>query len=197
MNRRHFAIGALSLLGAASFAGSARAEVTVLHPHVRVVTQGIDVDVLFAFSSKKSFSFERDALQAWVRQLPDDVDLTRVHSSGSALLVSQQRAFYTMQSLRRANRLLLRAFESDLSRDGTIALLRSAGIDPQTTQRAYDSAAVTALMKQADARASAYEAEELPTVVVDGRFRVTGGVTAILPTVDALVKRVRIERAAH
>lgn len=189
MNRRQFAIGAACLLATKG----ARAEAfTVLHPHARFITADIDVHVVFALGSAKSQAFERE-LRGWT--LPADVDLLRIHASGTPALERQQRAFYTIAALRRVDRLLAKAFESDCTRESTIGLLRTVGIDPAVAARTYDSAGVTDLMKQADARASAYEAQEFPSVVVDGRFRVSSG--AILPVVDSLVKRVRAERAAR
>ncbi|MCD0484463.1 thiol:disulfide interchange protein DsbA/DsbL [Streptacidiphilus sp. ASG 303] len=156
----------------------------------------------FWYDCRHSQRLERP-LAAWAARQPRDVRLRRVPAvwpGGDRVMTAHARLYYTLERLGLVDRLQAAAFHAvrDLHRDLTTeasaaAWAREQGVDGARFRRAYASAEVRRETREAPALMARYAVPELPSVVVQGRYRtaptLAGGVEGMVPVVDRLVRR--------
>lgn len=211
MNRRQFTLGALSLVGGATFAKTAAADARSLVPgrDYEVLDAPLpppDLDTIevlhsFAFGLRPCYDFHRSTLVPWERDHAPDVKLVRVHPYWAESWDQQQKALCTMQALHNEAALVMPAFRTYLidRRDifsepsAFTGFLESLGYDRARALAVYHSSDVRMRMRVSSNRMYRYK---MPTssIIVDGRFRVDPSPT-MMSTVDTLVQYVRDERA--
>lgn len=145
----------------------------------------IEVVEVFNFICPACARFE-PLLSAWKRKLPADVRLTYVPADFNAQWQPYARAYLVAESMGLDDRTHEAVFnaihlahtlpgEADKTDEGKIAAFYAKyGADPKQFLDAMHSFAVTAKLNRAKQFMLASGVEGTPTVIVDGRYRVTG-----------------------
>jgi thiol:disulfide interchange protein DsbA len=165
----------------------------------------IEVAELFWYGCPHCNAME-PGLVAWERALPPDVAFRKVHLGLGPRWVPHQRLFFALERVGRDASLDARVFRAIhvdgsalATRDEAAALVAGAGLDRGAFVDAWESDAVRAAMREADAFAAALGVQGVPTLVVDGRLVTSPGMTgsydATLSVVDALLVKVRARAA--
>ena len=140
-------------------------------------------------------------LQAWARR--HDARLERVPMAFTSRYEPQQRLYYALLALGRADALQPRVFaamhESDRPLDDRAAIVDWAvrqGVPRQAFIDAYDSFTTGHRVRRADQLARSYAIEAVPSLVVQGRWLVVPGTPAtrsveqVFAVLDELAQRV-------
>jgi protein dithiol oxidoreductase (disulfide-forming) len=165
----------------------------------------IEVAELFWYGCPHCNAME-PGLVEWARRLPADVSFRKVHLGLGPRWVPHQRLFFALERTGRDASLdarIFRAIHVDgralATRDEAAEVVAAAGVDRGAFVDAWESDAVRAAMREADAFAAALGVQGVPTLVVDGRLVTSPGMTgsydATLSVVDALLARVRARAA--
>lgn len=169
----------------------------------------IEVVEVFSYGCPACFSFET-TLDAWRAQLPTDVAFRRVPAMVRQDWVIFAQLYYTAEILGVGERVHTPLFEAvhlrylDM-RDPSVAadvFRRAADVDEKAFFEVFDSFGVRSKTMQADAQGRMYRVTGVPTLIVDGRYRVYGGMlqgTNIRPlsVVDHLIDKRRAESATR
>ena len=215
LTRRHFSsclIGA-GLGGALPRAMAQAAPVEGVH-YVRLAEPApapagkIEVIEFFWYECPHCNAFE-PALDAWSRQLPDDVAFRRVPVwFREEPFGPQQRLFYTLEALGLVptlHRKVFQAIHGERTRlrtpEDLAAFALKNGVDPMTFMTTYNSFGVQTKAQQARQTALAYKLDAVPAMGVQGRYYTNGNlanagsprtpIDRVLGVVDALIAKVR------
>ncbi|HWH82615.1 MAG TPA: thiol:disulfide interchange protein DsbA/DsbL [Burkholderiaceae bacterium] len=212
MNRRSFSLTAL--LGAAAFGTTRplRAQggpvegaqyVRLMQPLPVSVEPGkIEVIDFFRYGCPHCYAFE-PTLDAWARQLPDDVVLRRVPAAfGIESFAAHQRIYYALDTLGLLPTLHRKVFNAihqerlRLDQPAEIsAFVERNGADAAKFMEAYGSFGVQARVRQANQLVGGYKIDGVPALGIHGRFytsgTLTGDNTRALAVTDYLVQRLR------
>jgi thiol:disulfide interchange protein DsbA len=149
------------------------------------------------------------SLDAWAKQLPDDVAFRRVPVwFREEPFSTQQRLFYALEALGLVptlHRKVFQAIHIDRARlrtpEDLAAFALKNGIDPVQFINAYNSFAVLTKAQQARQTAAAYKIDAVPAIGVQGRYYTNGNlanagtpsgtIDRILLVADALIAKVR------
>jgi len=149
------------------------------------------------------------ALDAWARQLPDDVAFRRVPVwFREEPFGPQQRLFYTLEALGLVptlHRKVFQAIHGERTRlrtaEDVAAFALKNGADPIAFMTTYNSFGVQTKAQQARQTASAYKIDAVPAMGVQGRYYTNGNlanaglppgpIDRMLGVVDALIGKVR------
>jgi len=149
------------------------------------------------------------ALDAWARQLPDDVAFRRVPVwFREEPFGPQQRLFYTLEALGLVptlHRKVFQAIHGERTRlrtaEDVAAFALKNGADPIAFMTTYNSFGVQTKAQQARQTASAYKIDAVPAMGVQGRYYTNGNlanaglppgpIDRMLAVVDALIGKVR------
>jgi thiol:disulfide interchange protein DsbA len=147
----------------------------------------------------------RPMLESWRKQLPQDVVFRRVPTVRRDSWAPLARTFYTLEALGEVERLHEEVYkgyhdqELSMSRPEVMAdWAQRHGIDRSRWLAVYESDAVTRKVEQARKLTEAYDIQGTPSLVVDGRYLTSGGMTdevkLVVPVAEALVQRVREQK---
>ena len=149
------------------------------------------------------------ALDAWARQLPDDVAFRRVPVwFREEPFGPQQRLFYTLEALGLVptlHRKVFQAIHGERTRlrtaEDVAAFALKNGADPIAFMTTYNSFGVQTKAQQARQTASAYKIDAVPAMGIQGRYYTNGNlanaglppgpIDRMLGVVDALIGKVR------
>lgn len=162
----------------------------------------IEVVEVFAYSCSHCAAFE-PALDAWHRKLPRDVRFTYVPSAGVGS-EPLSRAYFAAEALgavERTHAALFRAMHDD----GTMPMnpsdgelqdwLAVQGLPAAKLRAIWNSPAMTADLRRADAFAHAIDLQGTPTLIVNGKYRILGkSRDDQLRIVDGLIASLRRQR---
>jgi len=144
-------------------------------------------------------------LEKWRASLPDDVVFRHMpvvrHDSWAPLA----RTFFTLEALGELERLHLECYkgyhveELHMSKPDVMAdWARRHGIDRKRWLDTYNSDEVTKKLADARRATKAYDIQGTPSIVVDGRYLTSSGMTdsvaTVTPVADLLVKLAREQR---
>lgn len=121
------------------------------------------------------------ALQAWVKQLPPNVEFRHVHIGGRAQVKPHQRLFFTLQAMGVEHQFRAAIFAAIHQQrqaldqlDDIVKLLQPAGLDVakfKSTWAAFDPKAFSsARIAQADKLAEAYGLDGVPMLGIGGLY---------------------------
>jgi len=165
----------------------------------------IEVTELFWYGCGHCFRFEPLALQ-WRDKAPADVAFVQSPAMWNKLMELHARAFYTAKALKvmdKVHQPLFNAMNLERKRlksaEEIYPIFAAQGVSEEDFNKQFNSFAVTSLVKQADARARGYRITGTPSIVVDGRYRISskgaGGHPEMLKVVDHLVAKIRAEKS--
>ncbi|MCK2185644.1 thiol:disulfide interchange protein DsbA/DsbL [Halomonas getboli] len=173
--------------------------------HTQVADDKIEVTEAFWYGCPHCYALE-DTLNAWVAELPDDVEFQRMPATMGGAWNRHATAFYAAKALG-----IQQAMHSDffdaihekgaqLTDDDEIAAFFSQyGVTKQEALDALHSFGVKSEVNRAHARMRNMQLMGVPALIVDGRFVVTpssaGSLDNMPQIAGALVDQVREERA--
>lgn len=146
------------------------------------------------------------ALRNWEEKLPSDVTLDRVAVGlGRQLWLLPAQLYYALRSVNQANDLDAAVFAAIHADHVDFSTVRQVvdwaagqGVDRASFASALNAFSVKSFVARADQLARAAQVSGVPTLIVDGRYRVeidtSGDLAGQLAIVDALVARARAER---
>lgn len=141
----------------------------------------IEVAELFWYGCGHCFTFE-PIINEWKKDLPEDVHFRQVPALFGGAWNTHGQLFYTLQSLDKLDEAHLAVFEAmhndknQLANEAAmIKLLEPYGITEQEFKRAWSSFGVKSKMDQAARLAKSYRATGVPTLIVNGKYRIEGG----------------------
>lgn len=167
----------------------------------------IVVQEFFSYACPHCFAFA-PALKGWEAALPGDVALERVAVAlGREPWTLPAQLFYALRSLGQERALDGAVFDAmHLERVDFTTVRQTAdwvaarGVDRAAFEAALGSFSVKSFVTRAEQLARSAQVRSVPTLVIDGRYRVAidagGDLAGQLKVVDALVARARAERAA-
>jgi len=159
----------------------------------------IEVVSVFGYLCPHCNNFE-PMLQAWEKNLTDEIDYHHIPVVFSRNWAPLARGYYvadmkglvneTHQAMFDAVHMQNRRFndENDLA-----AFYSGYGIDPEEFRKLYNSFAVDTKLNQGMAKVQSYEVTGVPSMVVNGKYRVTasmaGGSAQMLQVVNYLIEK--------
>ncbi len=164
----------------------------------------IEVVEMFGYPCPHCNTFE-PLLHHWSQNRADDVDFVRVPVVFGRSWEPFARAYYVAELLGKVDETHQAMFDAIhvqrkrlRSEDDLAAFYAGFGVKAEEFHKQYNSFAVNMKLKQGDAKARGYEITGVPTLVVDGKYRVTassaGGHKEMLDVVNYLIEK---ERAAR
>ena len=168
------------LLGAASGEPKEGAEYFRLKHPVSGVTAR-EVAELFWYDCPHSYELEKP-LEDWAARQSPPVKVVRIPATweDQPEMVAYARLYYTLDRLGLAEKEAIPVFEAvrdqgkDLTTEGAVVRWAARqGLDVAAVRHAYTSKEVDDAVKAAPALRERYQVNEMPTVVVAGRYRTT------------------------
>ncbi|HDZ58265.1 MAG TPA: thiol:disulfide interchange protein DsbA/DsbL [Pseudomonas xinjiangensis] len=161
----------------------------------------IEVAELFWYGCGHCFSFE-PIITEWKKTLPEDVHFRPVPALFGGAWNTHGQLFYTLQSLGKldeTHEAVFQAIHNQKNRladeEAMIDLLEPYGITEEEFQSAWSSFGVRNKMEQANRLARAYRATGVPTLIVNGKYRIEGGMVGgfeeMLKVAEYLVEQER------
>lgn len=161
----------------------------------------IEVVEMFWFGCGHCFHFE-PMLEAWLKKKPDDVEFRRIPAVFAQNWVPHARAFYAASALGQEEKLhrpLFDAIHVDerklFTEDALIKFAAEVGLPQDDFRAAYDGFAIDGKVKQAMLATRDYGIDGVPSLIVNGKYRVTaslaGGQDRMLKVVEFLVDKER------
>ncbi|MCY0965686.1 thiol:disulfide interchange protein DsbA/DsbL [Parathalassolituus penaei] len=194
----------LLLIGSQAFAEGSQ-PYDVLPEPVPVMADGkVHVEEAFWYGCPHCFHLE-STLEPWVKNLPADVEFTRVPAMFGRAWVSHAQMFYTVDALGLQDKLhtaLFRALHIDKLRlltqeEQRDFVVKNGGVSAEDFDKAYNSFTVKSRMKQGDQRIRSFNISGVPALIVQGKYVVSastaGGQENMTSVVDKLIEQ---ERAA-
>jgi thiol:disulfide interchange protein DsbA len=172
----------------------------VLDPQAPLSTsgEGIEVSEYFSYGCGHCFQFD-PVLNAWLDKQPEDVNFDRTPAVWNDYYGNLAQTYYTLKAMDLLESLHVAVFEAihiqrkNLSKPGVMAdFLEEAGVDPEAFAKVFNSFGVRMSLQQADARGRAYRASGVPTLIVNGKYRIetrgAGSVQEMLKVAEFLIQ---------
>lgn len=153
----------------------------------------IEVREFFWYGCPHCLEFEPD-LNAWLGRAPKDVQFIRQPAVFNERWGAHAKAFFTADTLGMADKLhaefytAIQKNKRELATEEDLAkFFAEHGVAEADFRKAYHSFAVDTQMRQAEAMAPAYGVTGTPTVVVNGKYRLTGKLAKSYPNLIAIL----------
>ena len=170
----------------------------------------IEIVEMFSYACVHCYNFD-PLLDEWVAGQPDDVAFRRIPAIFDETWGLLAQVFYTAQVLGVSEEMHMPIFRAihepdealDLRRQEFLEqLFRDIGqVDPVDFKNAFGSFSVRSRVQQADAHGRAYRISGVPSLIVNGKYRVdgtmAGGNANMLKIVEYLVARERAAAGSH
>ena len=204
LNRKHLAWVLLLL-----FFSCTQAEEYVEGRHYQIldnptVTRNpskVEVVEVFWFGCNHCYALE-SYIQPWKRNLPNDVDFWKSHITWNAQAETHARLFYSAKALGIEEKAVPAAFTA-IWREGRNLLgnseveyfFKGFGIEKERYLSVSNSFGVNNAVKQANNRMRQWTVTGVPTIIVNGKYKVSGtreiGTSKLLDVVDFLIEKER------
>ncbi len=180
---------------------------TVLEDPVRTRNPNkVEVVEAFWYGCGHCYNFE-PSLQPWVKNLPDDVDFIHMPAMWHNDMVLHAKMYYTAKQLNLIDQMHAAFFtamhveKKRFKNEAEIAkFFADFGIDEETFNKTFNSFSVSSLVKQAEAKASAYKITGTPEMIVNGKYhisaRLAGSQPNMLKVASYLIEKERQAMAA-
>ena len=171
---------------------------TLLIPVDTATGDNVEVVEVFSYACIHCFNFD-SSVEAWSGELREGVTFRRMPAIFNETWGYLAQAYYAAEALEVLDRVHQPLFEAihvqgvDVRDRKVLAALfeTEAGVDNETFIKVFDSMGVVTRVQQADARGRMYHVTGVPTMVVNGKYRVdsrmAGDNTRMLQVVDYLV----------
>ena len=165
----------------------------------------IEVTEYFSYGCPHCYHFDPE-INAWKDTLPNDVMFDRTPAIWNKDYEVYAQTYYTAKALHILNKVHTPIFQAihaegmQLNTPAAMAKFFSQfGVDPKVFAKTYTSFGVRASVQQAEARGRAYRASGVPTLIINGKYRIEGSMAGsnanMLRVADFLIDKER--RAMH
>ncbi len=162
-----------------------------------VSSDGVEITEYFSYACNHCYQFE-PSLAAWVAKLPEDVTFTRTPAMWNDTYRFFAQTYYTLRAMDVLDKMHLEVFNAvHLERRNIMnpkamaEFLSELGVDAISFGKVFTSFGVQASLQQAEARGLAYRATGVPTLIVNGKYRVeargAGGTSGMLKVAEYLI----------
>ena len=141
----------------------------------------IEVTEVFWYGCPHCYAFE-PLLNSWVSNLPTDVAFQRSPGMWNSLMEIHAQIYYVEQALGVYERMHSKVFDEIHQKHDYLqteqeikTFFVANGVDPAEFDKAWSSFAVTSGVKKANSRMSEYGIQSVPTLIVNGKYRITVG----------------------
>ena len=161
----------------------------------------VEVVEVFWFGCTHCYSLE-SYIQPWKRNLPNDVDFWKSHITWNAQAETHARLFYSAKALGIEEKAIPAAFTA-IWREGRNLLgnseveyfFKGFGVEKERYLSVSNSFGVNNAVKQANNRMRQWAVTGVPTIIVNGKYKVSGtreiGTSKLLDVVDFLIEKER------
>ncbi len=161
----------------------------------------VEVVEVFWFGCNHCYSLE-SYIQPWKRNLPNDVDFWKSHITWNAQAETHARLFYSAKALGIEEKAIPAAFTA-IWREGRNLLgnseveyfFKGFGVEKERYLSVSNSFGVNNAVKQANNRMKQWAVTGVPTIIVNGKYKVSGtreiGTSKLLDVVDFLIEKER------
>ena len=158
----------------------------------------VEVVEVFWFGCNHCYSLE-SYIQPWKRNLPNDVDFWKSHITWNAQAETHARLFYSAKALGIEEKAIPAAFTA-IWREGRNLLgnseveyfFKGFGVEKERYLSVSNSFGVNNAVKQANNRMRQWAVTGVPTIIVNGKYKVAGtreiGTSKLLDVVDFLLE---------
>ncbi|MCS5548159.1 MAG: thiol:disulfide interchange protein DsbA/DsbL [SAR86 cluster bacterium] len=161
----------------------------------------VEVVEVFWFGCNHCYALE-SYIQPWKKDLPNDVDFWKSHITWNAQAETHARLFYSAKALGIEEKAIPAAFTA-IWREGRNLLgnseveyfFKGFGIEKERYLSVSNSFGVNNAVKQANNRMRQWAVTGVPTIIVNGKYKVSGtreiGTSKLLDVVDFLIEKER------
>ena len=161
----------------------------------------VEVVEVFWFGCNHCYALE-SYIQPWKKNLPNDVDFWKSHITWNAQAETHARLFYSAKALGIEEKAIPAAFTA-IWREGRNLLgnseveyfFKGFGIEKERYLSVSKSFGVNNAVKQADNRMRQWAVTGVPTLIVNGKYKVSGtreiGTSKLLDVVNFLIEKER------
>ncbi|MDR0481165.1 MAG: thiol:disulfide interchange protein DsbA/DsbL [Gallionellaceae bacterium] len=179
------------------------ADYTLVDPPQPTHTSKIEVLEFFFYGCIHCFHLE-PLMSSWQKNMPPDVEFTYVPAAFNPVWETSGRTFYALEAMgqrAQVHEALFNAWNVSgielRDQESTAEFLSRNGIDSKKFNDAYSSFRVQSDIARAKQLGLAYKIRGTPTVIVDGRYLITGlQPEDTMRVMESLIEKVRKERAA-
>jgi len=165
----------------------------------------IEVLEIFWYGCPHCYALE-PYLKKWLKNKPEFVEFVQLPAVLNRSWAFDARVFYTFVALGLMDELheaYFDAIHQDRRRMKNVEQVASwaqeQGIDPQLILDTFNSFGVDSMLANATQMSGRYEADGVPTIIIDGKYRTTvslaGGHNEIIDLINYLAQRAKSERA--
>jgi len=144
-------------------------------------------------------------LKKWLKNKPEFVEFVQLPAVLNRSWEFDARVFYTFVALGLIDELheaYFDAIHKDRKRMKNVEQVASwaqeQGVDPQLIMDTFNSFGVDSMLANATQMSGRYEADGVPTIIIDGKYRTTvslaGGHNEIIDLINYLAQRAKSER---
>jgi thiol:disulfide interchange protein DsbA len=180
MRIRNYLIASLSFcllaISPAASSGEGPGYTVLTEPQSTYSGKKVEVIEFFAYACPHCFSFD-PTLTAWVKKQGDQIVFKRIPVNFRPEWILHERMYYALEAMGKSEEMHAKIFNAlhtehqRLDNDVVIsALMVKLGIDKQEFADAYNSFSVQAKVKRVGQLQAIYKIDEVPLVVVDGRY---------------------------
>ncbi|MHC8865303.1 thiol:disulfide interchange protein DsbA/DsbL [Arenicellales bacterium IMCC57338] len=165
----------------------------------------IEVLEIFWYGCPHCYALE-PYLKKWLKNKPEFVEFVQIPAVLNQSWAFDARVFYTFVALGLMDELheaYFDAIHQDRRRmknvEQVAAWAQEQGINPQLILDTFNSFGVNSMLANATQMSGRYEADGVPTIIIDGKYRTTvslaGGHNEIIDLINYLAQRAKSERA--
>lgn len=161
----------------------------------------IEVTEYFSYGCPHCYAFDPE-ISAWKATLPKDVEFDRTPAIWNKDYEVYAQTYYTAKALHildKVHSAIFRAIHADGMQLNTPAdmakFFTQFGVSQDEFAKTYTSFGVRASVQQAEARGRAYRATGVPTLIINGKYRIEGSMVGsnsnMLRVADFLIAKER------
>ena len=165
----------------------------------------VEVLEIFWYGCPHCYALE-PYLKKWLKNKPEFVEFVQLPAVLNRSWAFDARVFYTFVALGLIDELheaYFDAIHKDRRRMKKVEQVASwaqeQGVDPQLILDTFNSFGVDSMLANATQMSGRYEADGVPTIIIDGKYRTTvslaGGHNEIIDLINYLAQRAQSERA--
>lgn len=194
-------VAAALLFGSTACSEEANKGYTLLVPAQPTSAQKIEVLEFFSYGCSHCFHLHHD-LSAWAKKMPKDVELTYVPVIFRDSAEPLARTYYALESMPNFEKMhdaIYRGMNVENAElfdiDSIAAYVAKQGADRAKFTAAYNSFSMSSRVTRAKQMIRSYAIQGTPTLVVGGKYVITGLQPAdTIRVLDAVIAKVRKER---
>jgi len=166
---------------------------------------GVEVAEVFWYGCPHCYTF-KPLVESWAEDLPEDVNYVKIPAALGSSWEPHAKAFYALEAMGELDKVHDALFDAlagerrPLNSGEALAdFVSGYGVDGEEFLKNYNSFGVNAKMQQAQSKIRGARVTGTPTMLVNGKYRVTasmaGSHEATLEVVDYLIEQERAGQA--